>query len=71
VFCEDTSALSNFVNSLIALKPQRLLMSHGGIIQGTEAVKNALEKALSRVVGVVTQRWGVTKAFISFLGKFT
>jgi len=71
IYCLNADALQSFTNKIKKRNSERLLMCHGGILNGTEQVSQVIQATSDRVVTKIKERWPVTHALLSVFGKFT
>jgi hypothetical protein len=70
MMCLDPDAFARTRDRLLALRPLRIVMCHGHIIDGEEPCRRAIEGATSRVLEKVRTRWPATKALLRWAARF-
>lgn len=70
VMCVDSDAFAHTRDRLLALKPLRIVMCHGHIIDGEASCRQAIEGATSRVLEKARGRWPATKALLRWTARF-
>lgn len=70
LMCLDADAFTHTRDRLLALKPLRIVMCHGHIIDGEASCWQAIEGATSRVLEKARARWPATKALLRWAARF-
>jgi len=68
-YCTNAKEYSALIDRLLSLDFNYIIMCYGEIIDNPGSAKNILKSACQTVLTDVSERWGVTNSFFSFLGS--
>jgi len=68
-YCTDAKVFADLRESLLRLGFNSIIMVYGDTLDSPNAAQEAIKNAFQVVINEVSERWGITNSFLSFVGS--